>query len=97
MNDGEPRLDNRSGFLYIISTMKTIPVKVIIYTLTDVNGDISTSVIQDYSNSICFGGIGNDGTYHQYDSYEGIHSYSWAEKLGMQVNCYEKTIELNIE
>lgn len=76
--------------------MKTLQVKVIIYTLTDVNGDISTSVVGDYGESICFSGVGNDGRTHQYDSYEGYHSYEWAEKLGMKVNCYEKEIELNV-
>ncbi len=77
--------------------MKRIPVKVIIYTLTYTKGDISTSVVGDYSDSICFGGIGNDDKYHQYDSYEGHHSYEWAIKLGMSVNCYEKTIDLRVE
>jgi len=76
--------------------MKTISVKVIIYTLTDAYGDISTSVVGDYGNSICFCGVGSDGKTHQYDGYEGIHSYDWAEKLGMTVNCYEKTIDLNV-
>lgn len=61
-------------------------VNVIIYALTDTLGHVSTSVIGDYSSSICFGGIGNDGKYHQYDGYEGIHSYAWAEKLGMRVD-----------
>ena len=76
--------------------MKTITVKVIIYTLTDVDGDVTTSVVGDYGDSICFGGKGNDGQYHQCDSYEGIHSYGWAEKLGMRVDCYEKEIVLNV-
>jgi hypothetical protein len=76
--------------------MKTIDVKVIIYTLTDVNGNIRTSVVSDYSDNICFGGIANDGQYHQYDSYEGYHSYEWAVKLGMRVDCYEKVVTLTV-
>lgn len=74
-----------------ISDMK---VKVIVYALTDVAGHVTTSVVGDHADNICFGGIGNDGKYHQYDSYEGFHSYAWAEKLGMRVDCYEKEIEV---
>lgn len=76
--------------------MKTLKVKVIIYTLTDFEGNTTYSVVGDHSDNICFGGIANDGVYHQYDSYEGYHSYEWAKKLGMTVDCYEKEIELNI-
>lgn len=77
--------------------MKTITVKVIVYVLTDINGDVSSSVVGDYSDNICFGGIGNDGKYHQYDSYEGYHPYDWATKLGMTVDCYEKEISINLK
>lgn len=76
--------------------MKKIKVKVIIYTLTDVDGNVHTSVVGDYSDSVCLCGKGNDGEYHQYDSYEGIHAYPWAEKFGMRVDCFEKEIELNM-
>jgi hypothetical protein len=73
-----------------ISDMK---VKVIVYALTDVAGHVTTSVVGDHTDNICFGGIGNDGKYHQYDSYEGFHSYAWAEKLGMRVDCYENATQ----
>jgi NADH:ubiquinone oxidoreductase subunit D len=52
--------------------------------------------VSDYSDNICFGGIANDGQYHQYDSYEGYHSYEWAVKLGMRVDCYEKVVTLTV-
>lgn len=77
--------------------MKTIQVKVIIYTLTDANGNVTTSVVNDYGDSINFGGIGKDGQWHGYDGYEGIHAYPWADELGMKVDCFEKTIDLNME
>lgn len=76
--------------------MKTISVEIIIYTLTDVNGDICTYAVNDYSQSVVLYGIGKDGNQHYYDGYEGIHAYDWAEKLGMKVDCYKKTIDLNI-
>jgi hypothetical protein len=76
--------------------MKTISVKVIIYTLTDVNGEICTCVVEDHSDTVTYNGIGSDGKRHYYDGYEGIHSYDWADKLGMKVDCYEKTIDLNV-
>ncbi len=76
--------------------MKTITVKVIIYTLTDIDGNVTTSVVGDYSDNICVCGKGKDGQFHQYDSYEGIHAYSWAEKLGMKLDCFEKEITLNV-
>ena len=77
--------------------MKTVKVKVIVYSLTDVNGNVSTSVIGDESDNICFGGQGNDGNYHQYDSYEGYHSYDWAEKWGMTVECHTQEIEITVQ
>ena len=76
--------------------MKTIEVKVIVYALVDVNGDISTSVIGDYDDWICFGGIGSDGQYHQYDSSEGFYSCKWAEELGMRVDRYENFVSINV-
>jgi hypothetical protein len=73
-----------------------ITVKAIVYTLTDAFGDVSHSVVGDHSDNVCFGGIGIDGKYHQYDSYEGHHAYEWAAKLGMKVGCYEKEIEIDV-
>lgn len=73
---------------------KTLKITVIIYVLCDVNGDYTHSVVGDHSDSISFGGIGNDGKYHQYDSYEGYHAYDWAEKLGMKVECFTKEVEI---
>lgn len=73
-----------------------LKVKVIIYVLTDAQGNISHSVIGDYTNSICVGGIGSDGKHHQYDSYEGYHCYEWANERGMSLDCYEKEIELTL-
>jgi hypothetical protein len=69
-------------------------IKVIIYVLTDTQGNKSHYAINDYTQSICVGGIGQDGKYHQYDSYEGIHAYGWAEKLGMKLDCYERAVDV---
>jgi hypothetical protein len=78
----------------MVNNIKHIKVKVIINILEDAKGNISTCVIGDYSDSICVGGIGKDGNYHQYDSYEGIHAYGWAEKLGMKMTCQESMIDI---
>jgi hypothetical protein len=76
--------------------MKTIKVTVIIYTLTDAYGDVTTKVVGDYGDTVNFGGIGKDGEWHGYDAYEGIHAYGWAEERGMKVDCFEKEITLNL-
>ena len=77
--------------------MKTISIPVIVYTLTDFNDNTVACVVQDYGDTVTYSGIGSDGQRHIYDGYEGIHSYDWAEQRGMKVNCYTKTIDLNIE
>lgn len=74
--------------------MNTIKVKVLVYVLTDVNGKTMTDVVDDCSDHICLHGTGNDGKCHQFDSYEAYHSYDWAARLGMKVDCYEKELEI---
>lgn len=69
-------------------------VKVIFYVLTDVHGEKTWDCVKDYSDSICFGGYDKDGKYQQYDSYEGYHSYDWAEKHGFKVECIEKEVDI---
>lgn len=69
-------------------------VKVIFYILTDALGHKSWDCVKDYSDSICIGGTGKDGAYHQYDSYEGYHGYAWATERGMTLECIEKEIEI---
>lgn len=65
-----------------------------LYRLTDANGDIQVTVVNDTSDNGCIGGMGNDGKYHQYDSYELYHAYDWAEKWGMKLE--RATVDLDI-
>jgi hypothetical protein len=64
------------------------------YRLTDAQGNKKVTVVNDPSDNGCIGGIGSDGEYHQYDSYELWHAYDWAEKLGMKLES--GTMKLDI-
>ena len=66
-----------------------------IYRLTDFNGKQYATVVDDPSDTGSIGGYGEDGKYHQYDSYELWHAYDWAEKLGMKLEY--GTIEIEIK
>jgi hypothetical protein len=69
-------------------------IKVYFYTLTDALGKKSWDCVSDLSNNICVGGYDVDGIYHQYDSYEGCHSYEWAKYHGFKMEMIEKKIDI---
>lgn len=65
-----------------------------LYRLTDANGNKTITVIDDPSDSGTILGVGSDGKYHQYDSYELYHAYEWAEKLGMKLESGTMDIDI---
>lgn len=69
--------------------------KIYMYKLTDANGDVCTCVVNDLSDNVCIYGIGSDGNYHQFDSYEGCHAFDWAESHGMVLELGIIEIDLN--
>lgn len=73
-----------------------IKIKLYTYILTDARGNHDTSTVDNLSSSICFGGHDKNGQYQQYDSYEGCHSYAWAEKHGMSVKMVESYIDIEV-
>lgn len=69
-------------------------IKVRIYILTDSEGNKTWDIVKESSDNICVGGYDGDGTYHQFDSYEAYHAYTWAETYGFKLECVEKEIEI---
>ena len=65
-----------------------------VYRLTDFKGDYHYTIVDDPSDSGCIGGYGKDGARHQYDSYELMHAYDWAESHGMKLEYGRMSIEI---
>lgn len=65
-----------------------------IYVLIDANGNKDWQVVREHNDTIrSIGGIGSDGNYHQYDSYEAYYLDDWAKKHGMTTTHHSiKTI-----
>lgn len=68
--------------------------KIYLYRLTDARGNKQITVLDEPSDIGTIGGYGSDGKYHQYDSYELWHAYSWAEERGMKLESAEMEIEI---
>ena len=83
--------------------MKTISVKIFVYVLTDALQDVTTAVCLSPADTIVLGGMGipfwKNSCETEYFQFEdaAYHLYEWATKRGMTADCYEKTIEINIE
>lgn len=71
-----------------------IDKEIYVYRLTDAKGNKYVTIVNDPSDNGSIGGYGNDGFYHQYDSYELYHAYEWAEQHGMKLES--GTMKLNI-
>lgn len=69
-------------------------INILIYKLTDFYGDIDWDCCQSPGDDICIGGYDNEYRYHQFDSHEAHHSYTWAETYGFKLECIEKEIEI---
>lgn len=56
-------------------------------------------VINDPSDNLCIGGIGIDGKYYQFDSYEAYHAANWfAEREsvhGLRVDSVKVSVDRN--
>jgi len=72
--------------------VKKLKKTINVYRLTDANGDKSCTVVNAPCDKGCIGGIGNDGEYHKFDSYELY--LEWAEKLGMKVESAVMEIDI---
>lgn len=68
-------------------------IKVYVYKVTDAEGTECFGVVQDPSDALCVYGYDYEHTYHQFDSTEAYHVYSWAEKHGFKVEMKIKEIE----
>jgi hypothetical protein len=64
------------------------------YRLTDTQGNQDLVVIDQSNDNGCIGGIGADGEYHQYDSYELYHAHEWAEKYGMKLESGRMEVDI---
>jgi hypothetical protein len=65
-----------------------------LYRLTDARGFQTFTVVDDPADNGCIGGYDKDGKYHQYDSYELRHAYTWAEERGMKLEYAEMQIQI---
>jgi len=70
-------------------------IKLHVYVLTDCRGEKSYDVIKDSSDNIYIYGYDDEGRYHQYDSYEGYHAFTWAETYGFKLECFCKEIDID--
>jgi hypothetical protein len=56
---------------------------------------VATTVVNDPSDRGCIGAYDANGKYHQYDSYELWHAYSWANERGFVLRSCKKTITID--
>lgn len=79
--------------------MKTLNIRVIIFVLTDANGNTEQSASDRVSGDFSLGGYGTDGFYHIYSSKSNFNKKpvnDWAKEHGMRFDVYEKIFPLDI-
>jgi hypothetical protein len=69
-----------------------------VYRLVNDEGQVlDENIVENRSDKLCIGGYGNDGKYHQFDSYESALPGPYFDSLNVGLKIVSTEVKINTD